>query len=302
MEELVANIHMHTRYSDGEGSHADIGKAALRAGVDVVIVTDHNVLVNGMEGYYERDQHQVLMLVGEEVHDRTRDPQKNHMLVLGAGREMSMYAAQPQQLLNQARQFEALTFLAHPVDPAMPAVHETDISWVDWQVHGYTGIELWNGFSELKSVAHSQLEAIFYVFFPNLIARNPLPEVIKRWDALIATGARVVVIGGSDAHCLRKSLGPLRRTVFPYEFHFHTINTHLLTPDPLSGNLQADRKMILTALAEGHAFVGYDLPASTRGFRFIAQGQAGSVGMGDVIALQDGITIQIRLPDRRNAC
>ena len=50
MQEIVVNLHMHTRYSDGSGTHKDIVRAAFQAGVDVVIVTDHNVLVQGFEG------------------------------------------------------------------------------------------------------------------------------------------------------------------------------------------------------------------------------------------------------------
>ena len=47
MHEAVVNLHMHTRYSDGTGTHRDIAQAAIAAGVDVVIVTDHNILVQG---------------------------------------------------------------------------------------------------------------------------------------------------------------------------------------------------------------------------------------------------------------
>src|SRR5688572_16609016 len=52
MHEIVVNLHMHTRYSDGSGTHKDIAQAAIQAGLDAVIVTDHNVLVQGLEGYY----------------------------------------------------------------------------------------------------------------------------------------------------------------------------------------------------------------------------------------------------------
>ena len=52
MQEIIVNLHMHTRYSDGSGTHRDIAQAAMQAGVDAVIVTDHNVLVQGVEGYY----------------------------------------------------------------------------------------------------------------------------------------------------------------------------------------------------------------------------------------------------------
>ena len=67
--EIIINVHMHTRYSDGHGSHADIGAAALRAGLDAVIVTDHNVWVSGPEDYYQEGSRRTLVLIGEEVHD-----------------------------------------------------------------------------------------------------------------------------------------------------------------------------------------------------------------------------------------
>ena len=88
MHELVVNLHMHTVYSDGTGTHKDIARAALKCGLDAVIVTDHNVLVSGPQGYYSEGKKRVLMLVGEEVHDQMRNPQKSHLLVLGADREM----------------------------------------------------------------------------------------------------------------------------------------------------------------------------------------------------------------------
>ena len=43
MPEIVINLHMHTTYSDGSGTHADIANAAIKAGLDAVIITDHNV-------------------------------------------------------------------------------------------------------------------------------------------------------------------------------------------------------------------------------------------------------------------
>jgi predicted metal-dependent phosphoesterase TrpH len=51
MHEIVVNLHMHTRYSDGTGTHKDIAHAAIKCGLDAVIVTDHNVLVQGVEGH-----------------------------------------------------------------------------------------------------------------------------------------------------------------------------------------------------------------------------------------------------------
>lgn len=298
MQELIANLHMHTTYSDGSGTHRDIARAALQSGLDVVIVTDHNVLVQGLEGYHQDSEKRVLMLVGEEVHDRTRVPQKNHLLVLGAGREMTSYAPKPQHLIDQIFKADGLAFIAHPNDQELKAFGEEDISWVNWDARGYTGIELWNGFSEFKSVVHGKLSGIFYAYFPQYLARGPLPATLKKWDELMMNGQKVVAVGGSDAHALKMRMGPLRKTLYPYSFHFHAINTHLIVENTLSGDLNKDRQMVLNALRKGHAFIGYDLPASTRGFRFSAQGKDSMVSMGDEIRLGNGVTLQIRMPQK----
>jgi hypothetical protein len=296
--ELTINLHMHTTYSDGSGSHAQIAQAALRCGLDAIIITDHNVWVDGPEDYYRLGDRRVLLMVGEEVHDQARDPQKNHLLIFGARQELAPLAHDPQRLLDGVAKAGGLAFLAHPVDPAAPAVGEDDLSWETWDVSGYTGIELWNGFSEFKTLLKSKLHALYYIMYPRRINRGPLPEALARWDALLAAGKRVVAVGGSDAHQSTRRLGPLRLTIFPYEFHFQTVNTHVLVPRPLKEDAVEDSRMILDALGDGHTFVGFDLPASTAGFRFIAQGKEGMVVMGDEISAEGGVTFQIRLPLR----
>lgn len=296
MHEISVNLHMHTFYSDGHATHADIAQAALRAGLDVVIVTDHNVYVEGPEGYYADGDRRVLLLVGEEIHDQRRLPQKSHLLVFGAGRELATLAWNLNLLLEGVRQAGGLSFIAHPLDPEAPAVGEDDISWVDWQEQGFNGLELWNGLSEFKSLLKSKLHALYYAYNPNRIAHGPFPQVLQRWDELLAAGRRIVAIGGSDAHALPARLGPLRRVIFPYEFHFRSINTHLLIEKPLSGDLEVDRGLIYDAFRGGRAFIGYDLPAPTHGFHFLASGYEQTAQMGETISASRGVTFQIRLP------
>jgi len=298
MNELVVNLHMHTTYSDGSGSHAEIVQAALRAGLDAVITTDHNVLVNGPAGYYHDGDRRVLLLVGEEVHDQTAIPQKNHLLVIGADREMAELADDTQHLIKSVQKTGGLALIAHPVDPAAPRFGEPDISWEKWEVQNYTGIELWNAMSEFKSLMKDWIRALFYAFNPKLVAHGPFPSTLQKWDQLLADGKRVVAVGGSDAHAFRVSMGPIRRTIFPYEFHFRSVNTHILTPQSLTGDLDRDSRLIIKALGKGHAFIGYDLPATTRGFRFSAQGKDGTALMGDEIEVSEGVTLQIHLPQR----
>jgi PHP domain len=304
MQEIVVNLHMHTRYSDGSGTHKDIAQAAIKTGLDAVIVTDHNVLVQGVEGYYRVGRSpstplrtsRVLLLVGQEVHDQDRVPQKNHLLVFNTNRDLSTLADDPQTLINGVHDEGGICFIAHPKDPAAPAFNETDISWEDWEVQGFTGIELWNGLSELKTVIPTKLHGAFYAYFPQFIGHQPIQEVLERWDTLTENGNRVVALGGSDAHALYMSMGPFHRVIFPYEFHFKTVNTHVFIPEPLTGDVPTDKKMIYDALASGHCFVGYDLPASTRGFVFKAKGLEQSAIMGDEISVKGGVTLQAHLP------
>ena len=91
---------MHTRHSDGTGTHQDIANAAIDVGLDGVIVTDHNILVKDEEGYYSKGDKRVLLLVGEEIHDKNRVPQKNHLLVFGVNKELADEAGDVKKLIK----------------------------------------------------------------------------------------------------------------------------------------------------------------------------------------------------------
>lgn len=297
MYEIIVNLHMHTRYSDGHGSHAEIAQAALKSGIDAVIVTDHNIWVDGPGRYYTDDDGQrLLLLVGEEIHDQVREPQKNHLLAFGANAELALLAGDPQQLVDEIRKRGGYSFLAHPVDPPSPVLGEQDLSWVDWQVCDFSGIELWNAMSEFKSRLRTRLHGLFYLFNPSRVACGPFPQAIERWDELLAQRGRVAIIGGSDAHAFPVKLGWLRRQVYPYEFHFKAVNTHVLLDQPLSGDYPSDSRRVIDAIGQGRSFIGYDLPAATRGFRFSANGREAKAAPGEELSAQNGVTFQIKLP------
>jgi hypothetical protein len=296
MYEVVVNLHMHTRYSDGNAGHSEIAAAAARSGLDAVIVTDHNVYVEGPEDIYKFGDRRVTLLVGEEIHDQARQPQKNHLLVFGAGRELAHLAYDLPRLLEAVRQVGGLAYLAHPHDPAAPVFGEADLSWEAWPSQGIQGIEAWNALSEFKTRLKSRLHGAYYALNPHQIARAPFSDVLGKWDELLNEGRRLSIIGGSDAHALPMSMGPIHRIIFPYDFHFQTVNTHLYLPVPLGADIEENRRLILDALGKGRGFVGYDLPASTRGFRFTAQGRDRTAWMGEEISAQHGVTLQVRLP------
>jgi hypothetical protein len=292
LHELVGNLHMHTPFSDGEWYHDQIAEAAAHAGLDFVAVTDHNVWVDGPEAYHG----DVLVLVGEEVHDNRRRPQANHCLVYGADAEMCLHAESPQSLIDAARQRDALTFLAHPHDYPLSFAGEDGLPWVDWEIDGYTGIELWNYMTEFKARIPNRLLALWYALYPRRAIRGPFRETLALWDALLAQGRRVAAIGGADAHGSDYSLGPIRRTVFPYEYLFHCVNVHVLVERPLSRDVKADKQSIYGALAGSRCWIGYDLLGDTRGFRFAARSMSNSAGIGEDLKRAAAVNFEVETP------
>ena len=236
------------------------------------------------------------MLIGEEVHDQSREPQKDHLLVIGSKRELATFAQDTQRLVDIVQQENGISFIAHPYDPASSVFNEPDISWENCSVKGFTGIEIWNAMSEFKSLLSSKLHGFFYAYNPDRVATGPDPRTLRKWDELLKEGHRVVGIGGTDAHAMPARIGPFQRVLFPYEYHFKTINTHLYIPNRLLGDYDSDRQIILRALSNGRGFIGYDLPAPTRGFRFFAHGMDRTAWMGEEISAQRGVTFQVCLP------
>lgn len=297
MEEITISLHNHTIYSDGKGTHQQVAQAAMRAGLDAIIMTDHNVLVKDFQKYWYQDGKKVLMLVGEEIHDQGRQPQANHLLVFNAREELAQHAPVLQNLVDQVHRAGGLSFIAHLYDPACPSIKEDDISWYDWSVKGYTGIELWNSLSDLKVNSHNYAQVVFHVFFPDFLFRTAAKQITVKWDELLGQGNKVVAIGGADAHEIVAHAGPLTRKVFPYEYHFRTVTTHVLLEKPLKEMTAEDNDTIMDALEKGHCYVALDLHKKANGFRFSCEGNGCAGIMGDEAKSEGTITLKITLPE-----
>jgi hypothetical protein len=294
--EILLNAHIHSAFSDGSGTYEQILRDAAASNLDAILITDHNIHVWGREGDYGVNGKPLILLTGEEIHDIQRKPQKNHLLVFGVNTDISRFASDPQQLIDEVNRRGGLSFLAHPDDQAMPGFHQPEIDWVSREVVGFTGIELWNGLSELKFESKSLPRALLNILIPAYLPHGPNPATLQYWDSLLASGHKVPAIGGADAHALIKRLGSYQKVIFPYSYHFSAINNHLLLPEGLNDNLARDQKLIYQALRNGNSFIANDLYFPSRGFRFTAATQFREGSMGDEIQLQGGVTLQISLP------
>ncbi len=304
------NLHIHTRYSDGEKWHAQVAHDAINAGLDFIVITDHNVYVTGVEGYYENERGRVLLLTGEEVHNVRRQPQASHFLAYGAGKELAPFAADPQVLIDETLNVGGYGFLAHPFERELNLIGSPDLGWHDWEIEGFSGLEIWNYMSGFKNTVAEHLDrlrwknklsqllkALQLTLHPERYVVGPDAETLQLWDDFLSRGMRIAAIGNSDAHGTPMRLGPLRREVYPYEFLFRAVNTHVLLPEPLSGDVAKDRRLLFRAIGRGNSWVGYDMAGRTDDFRFTVQGLTRGIP-GDEMPLGIGATLQVRAPVR----
>ena len=80
---LACVAHVHSTYSDGTATVAELVDAARTVGADCVLLTDHDTLEarrRGEEGW----RGGVLLLVGHEV-----SPKGGHLLVFGVDQEIA---------------------------------------------------------------------------------------------------------------------------------------------------------------------------------------------------------------------
>ncbi len=290
--EYVGAVHVHTVHSDGTATHDEIAIMAGWAGLDFVVVTDHNVRVPEAQGHYGG----VLLLIGEEVHDPQRKPEGSHLLVFNVDRSLAECAQDPQMVIDAAQEAGGLAFIAHPFERSAAYSGEPDINWRDWGVNGYTGLELWNTMSEFKSHVPNLWRALLMAYLPDLGLRGPQPETLARWDEVLADGRCISIIGGPDAHGTVYRKGPLVRRVLPYEWLFRAVRLHILSDEPFDGLVDHDAGLVHDAMGAGRSFVAYDWIGNATGFRFVARNDD-EAGMGQQLSTaNDAVTFEVHSP------
>ncbi|MEZ4516277.1 MAG: hypothetical protein R3C44_05355 [Chloroflexota bacterium] len=282
-------------------------REAIAAGLDFIIVTDHNVWVRGVEGLLPDRQRPCAAA------DWRRSPQRAPPAaslpsagLWGKGRVVP-YAADPQQLISETLTGGLLLSGASPRTRS-GLINSPDLGWHDWEIEG-TGLEILELYVQCQERGRQPSGAIVYqnkliasivslrmALRPETAVLGPEPETLKLWDGFWRP-ACVAAVGNADAHATPMRLGPIERIIYPYEFLFRAVNTHLLIPRELNGDIEHDRALILRAIGRGHSWVGYDMPHPTRGFRYTVQGERRG-HMGDEMVLGTGATIQISTPAR----
>lgn len=266
--DVTCVIHAHSLHSDGTGTVAEIAAAGARAGVDAVLLTDHDTLEARRCGE-ERWHGPTLVCVGEEVSPVGR----NHYLAFGLEDEIDHAGLSARQLAAAVADAGGFGFFAHPFSHGSRrfARFGHGMPWEDLEAPAATGLELWSFVTDTAEALRSIPEALAFAAVPARVLAHPPRANLAAWDRLTALRP-VVAIGGIDAHQIGRRVGgrgPLR--LMSYQRSFRHLRTHVLVEGPLTGDAACDRDAIYAALRAGRCHLAVDSLADSRGFRLWAE-------------------------------
>ena len=243
----IGAIHIHSVYSDGTGDIESISKAAKNAGLDWIIVTDHNSF-EIEEGIYNG----VYVIKGEEISPKD----ENHYLALGINKYI-------QPNVNAKHNIEAVKlnggfgFAAHADESDYRRNSHQPIKWTNKNITP-DGVEIWNWFSEWADNLNDR--NIFSLAYAYLFKHNLIKEAnattIKWWDKLNNTSDKIIpAIGGIDAHALKIKGYVIPVTIFPYQDMFKTIVNVISSNKPFAKDFETRKTQILEAIKTGRNLI-----------------------------------------------
>jgi len=269
--EYVGNLHIHTMHSDGGRHVPEIVGSAQRAGLDFIIINDHDFMVDSFHVDEEDFYGRVLALVGMEIGERF-----HHYLAFDIKEIIRAGDKSPQEVIDAVNGQGGFGFLAHPFEKGMPFVSKSvAYRWSDLSVTGFTGICIWNFASRWKERVRTLLHGIYCLLFKHQSLKGPSRETLAFWDAQCRK-KRTVAIGGSDAHGTHFEWGLFKFRPLSYDDFFKSINIHIFLNNWLPLDFQKAKEAVYGAIREGRLFIAHDGICPAKGFRFDFTGDDGS--------------------------
>jgi hypothetical protein len=239
--------HVHSRLSDGRWSPDEIASAAVRAGLQFVVLTDHNLIEIPPPRYVQG----VLLVFATEL-----STPWGHVVALGLRRGLGP-TERNGNVMAQIHQQNGLALLAHPVQKKNP--------WRNWRLaEEADGLELYSGDSLYRDALRHPFQVLLpvvgtYIVRPSwglwMLARAN-PEVREQLLTL-SLHRRFEAFCALDAHGWPS-----------YEAPFQALALYLdEIGQPLSPEAGEAGEQVLSALRNGAFHCGFSDWAFADGFR-----------------------------------
>ena len=287
--ERTGVLHVHSRYSDGSGSVEEIIAAARSAGLDYLVLSDHDALAAQREGWAGLHDG-IALLVAVEITPRRRP----HLLAMNVRSCLGCAARDSRSTLDGIAEQGGYAVIAHPMGKRRRVLGINHVPWSCWTHEIIRGMEIWSYIYDwVDAVVWWRLPRAYEILkHPQRHVRGPDGELLRRWDQIGRT-RRMAGLGGLDCHARRVPV--VGTHLFPYEWMFRSLRNHLFIPEDTAG---AGREAALwDALSEGRGFVAHDIICDATGTRCVARLPDGRVlQMGEDADFQEGITLALTLP------
>jgi hypothetical protein len=247
--EIRGAFHIHSTLSDGRGTPSEIAAAAKAAGLQFIVLTDHNLRTLSEPAF----EHGVLVISGVEL-----STGKGHLVVVGAPRGLE----QPGRDLDPIRHSQelgGLTIIAHPVQRKQP--------WIDAKSAGRAeGMELYSADSLFRDALHSPFELLLpaagaYLINPMhalMILNREQPQATSKLLEMSAREPKLALCA-HDAHGWPA-----------YELVFRSFSLHVPRTATLESGLPADpsdaARAVIEALARARFYCAFDALGAAHGF------------------------------------
>ncbi len=282
-------LHLHTTYSDGTGTISQIAGDAKKAGLEWIIITDHNNLTglhNNEEGWHDG----VAVIIGEEITPELGD----HYLAFGLTEAIPAFE-DPQKSINAVKDQGGIGFVAHPDENLFRKNEYPPLRWSDWSIRGFDGIEIWNYTSDWIDNYDKRLN-FYNLLIKERLLKGPTRNVLQWWDELNnENGEITAAIGGLDTHAFNVGL----LTIFPYYDTFKTVTNYLILREELASDFTEAKKQILKALKCGNNFIVNRVWNKSRdNFSFSIITKNHEIFPGEKVSFAEAWKLMVKLPQK----